>query len=147
MSRHPFDDRLHAKAADADDIRLISEGGCSPTKSPGPVCIDSIQVTHNCTTESQHTSYRSATGACTMFAAPDTSIFSVSPEHASELDKGAIPDVIRTRFEQHGVPLSDRARVSVQQLRKIWVISDQDDRYSIRKLAQNLTVYREPQLG
>ena len=145
MSKDPFHDLHHEKVGDLRHIRLISEGGSSPARSPGPACIDSIQVSQTCTTESQHTVYRSATGACTMFSSPDHSLFSVSTEHARELNQGLLPGVLRSRFEQQGIALSDSARVEVQQAGRIWFISDQDSSYSVRKLASHLTVFRDSQ--
>ncbi|HBG07515.1 MAG: hypothetical protein A2075_03780 [Geobacteraceae bacterium GWC2_58_44] len=140
MSRVPFHD-LHREKAMTPHIRLISEGGNSLARSPGPICIDSIQVTQTCTTESQHMVYRSATGACTMFSSPDNSLFSVPSEHALELDRGLLPAVLRTRFEQQRIPLSDTACVRVEHPGRIWYLTDRDRNYSIRKLAANLTVY------
>ena len=145
MSKNPFHDLHHEKAGDLRHIRLISEGGSSLPRSPGPACIDSIQVSQTCTTESQHTVYRSATGACTMFSTPDNSLFSVPTEHAHELNQGLLPAVLLSRFEQQGIALSVSARVNVHQADRIWFISDQDSRYSIRKLASHLTVYRDSQ--
>ena len=143
MNRDVFNDLHYDKAADSRHIRLISEGGSSLARNPEPVCIDSIHITQTCTTESQHTVYRSATGPCTMFASPDNSLFSVPSEHARELDQGVVPAVLRTRFEQQGFPLSDSVRVEVQHAGRIWSISDADKNYSVRKLAAHLTVYRE----
>lgn len=145
MSRDPFHDLHHEKYADSRHIRLISEGGSSPARTPGPVCIDSIQVTQTCTTESQHTVYRSATGACTMFSTPDNSLFSIPSEHVAELDQGLLPAVLRARFHQQGAPLSGSVQVNVEHAGRIWFISDQHGKYSIRKLAANLTVYRDAQ--
>jgi hypothetical protein len=143
MSRDPFRDIPNEKAPDSQHFRLISEGGCTLSKSPQPVCIDSIQVSQTCTTESRHTVYRSATGACTMFPLPDHSLFSVPPEHATELDLAMVPSVLRTRFEQQGIPLSSGVLVEVQLAGRIWFISDQHGKYSIRKLASHLTVFRD----
>jgi hypothetical protein len=144
MRRHPFNDHFHDKREDASHIRLISEGGSS-SKSPCPVCIDSIQVAHSCTTESQHMVYRSSTGACSMFcAAPAASLFSVSPECAQELKKGSIPEVLRIAFQQRGMPLSDQAACVAMQNDRNWLINDRDARYSIKKIGGELLVYREP---
>jgi hypothetical protein len=146
MRRHPFNDHFHDKAGDANHIRLISEGGGSFAKSPCPVCIDSIQVAHSCTTESQHMVYRSSTGACSMFcAAPAASLFSVSSECAQELEEGNIPHALSLGFQRSGIPLSDQARCEVQNGRN-WLINDRGDRYCIKKIAGELRVYREPEI-
>jgi hypothetical protein len=143
MSRDRFHDLHQEKAGDSDHIRLISEGGNSRSRSPTPSCIDSIQVTQNCTTESQHTVYRSATGACTMFSAPDNSLFSVPEEHAQELDLGKVPVVLRTRLKQQGLPLAEAAEVKVLHPGRIWYISDRHKTYSVRKLASHFTVFED----
>jgi hypothetical protein len=143
MSKDPFHDLHHEIAPDTRHIRLISEGGTSLTRSPEPSCIDSIQVSHTCTTESQHTVYRSATGACTIFSSQDNSLFSIPSELAQELDENRLPAVLRARFEQQRLPLSDAAEISVQHPGRIWFITDQEKRYSVRKLAAHLTVYRD----
>jgi hypothetical protein len=80
-----------------------------------------------------------------MFFSPDNSLFSVPSEHASELDRGVVPAVLRTRFEQQRLALSERAGVRVQHAGRIWIISDQDRKYSVRKLAAHLTVYSDAQ--
>lgn len=143
MSREYFRDLHQERSADTRHIRLISEGGSSPAWSPGPVCIDSIQVTQSCTTESHHTVYRSATGACTMFASPDTALFSVPSRHAAELDQEKIPAVLRNRFRQQKAPLSEKARAIIKDSGRVWSISDRDRRYSVRRVAERLTVYRD----
>jgi hypothetical protein len=138
-----FRDVHHEKSTDQLHIRLISEGGSSVVGTPGPVCIESIQVTQTCTSESQHTVYRSATGACTMFSSPDTSLFSLPSSNAVDLDDASIPHILLTRFDQQGVPLSAEARIIVKHTGKIWAVSDQGRTYTIRKLAESLTVYRD----
>jgi len=143
MSRDRFQDLHREKAAGPEHIRLISEGGHSLARSPRPICIDSIQVTQSCTTESQHIVYRSVTGACTMLSSPNHALFSFSLENAGDLDRGVLPAVLRARFEQQRMPLSDSACLSVQRPGRIWFLTDLGRRYSIRKLAAYLTVFRE----
>jgi hypothetical protein len=147
MRRHPFNDHFHDKAEDANHIRLISEGGGSFAKSPCPVCIDSIQVAHSCTTESLHMVYRSSTGACSMFcAAPAVSLFSVSSDCVRELEQGCIPDALRIGFQQRGIALSDQAGSETVQNGRNWLINDRGARYSIKKIEAELQVYREPEI-
>jgi hypothetical protein len=144
MSLNPFHDLQSKRATRTPHIRLISEGGNSLARSPEPVCIESIQVSHTCTTESHHMAYRSTTGACSMFCLPDTSLFSVPFEQALQLDKGLIPGLLRSRFKQQALPLSDAARVDVHHPGRIWFINDQDRKYAVRKLGGRLTIYRDP---
>lgn len=141
MRRDPFLD-LHPKKVTAPrHIRLISEGGSSLAGSPGAVCLEPVQANQTCTTEPHHRDYRAATGACSPFSPPDNSLFTLASEHARELDKGSLPAVLRTRFEQQGIPLPDSAQVKVQHLGKVWYISAQDRMYSVRKRPACLTIY------
>lgn len=143
MSRDRFHDLHHENAPYTQHIRLISEGGSSLARSPGPICIDSIQVSQTCTMESQHTVYRSATGACALFSSPDTSLFSVPSEFAQELDQGLVPTLLRIRLTQQGLPLGEGAQVDVKIAGSIWFICDQERKYPVRKLASHLTIYRD----
>lgn len=140
MSRDRFDGLHRQNGAGPEHIRLISEGGAL-SRSPRPLCIDSIQVTQTCTTESQHTAYRS-TAPRTIFSVPDNSLFSIPSEHAEELDGGSLPGVLRTRFEQQRTALSDTTALIVQIPGRIWLLLDQGNRYFIRKVAHQLTVFR-----
>jgi len=144
MSRDPFHDFLREKISDNGQASLLSEGGSSLARTPEPLCIDSIQVSHTCTTESRHIAYRCTAGACTLFSSPDNSLFSVPCGVAAELDSVSIPAVLRARFEQRGVPLSEGARLEVQQAGRTWLITDKDSRYSVRRSAARLTVYPDP---
>jgi hypothetical protein len=144
MSVNPFHD-LHRNRNHTRHVRLISEGGNTISRSPGPVCIDTIQVAQTCTTESHHAHYRTTAGACSMFTLPDNSLFSIPCEHALELDNGSLPAVLRSRFEQRGLALSDSATIEVRHSGRIWFISDQGRKYSVRKLAARLTVFTDPQ--
>ena len=121
--------------------RSVSEGDSFLARNSGPICIDSIQVSKTCTTESQRVAARSTTGGCSMFSLPDSSLFCVPAERSRQLDACSIPAVLRARFQQQGMPLSDRARVEVKQMGKAWFINDQGSKYSVRKLAQWLTIY------
>lgn len=141
MRRDPFHDLHHKEAVHPRHIRLISEGGSSLAGSLGPLCLESIQANQPCTTEPHHGDSRAAAGAYSLFSSPDNSLFSVPSEHARELDKGLLPAVLRTRFEQQGISLPDDAGVQVQHLGKTWYISAQDRMYSVRKLSAHLTIY------
>ena len=143
MNRDNFQDLHLEHSAEEQHIRLISEGGSSLIRSPKPVCIDSIQVTQTCTTESQHPSYRSGAGACAIFSQSVNALFSIPCEHAQELDQGVVPEVLRARFVQQGIPLSPSPQVQVRRPGRIWYICEQYCRFSVRKLAAHLTVYRD----
>ncbi len=143
MSQHPFQDLQRKRAGHSRHIRLISEGGSSIAKSPLPQCIDSIQVNHTCTTESHHLASRTGVGACSMFSLPDSSLFSVPSEQAAQLDQGLISPVLRSRFIQQGITLSERVQVEVRHPGRIWFIRDQDGKYSVRRLPSRLTVYKD----
>jgi len=145
MSRDPFHDLHHKEAGTSPHIRLISEGGNCLAKSPIPVCIDSIQATQTCTTESQHTVYCSA-AACTTTVAPHYhALLCVPSWHAAELDKELIPDVLRHRLEQLGNHLTPAAQVKVRHAGRLWYISDQSRHYTVRRLAASLSVCLEAQ--
>jgi hypothetical protein len=138
MSSDAFHDFHRERSTTPEHIRLISEGGSSLARSPGPICIDSIQVTQTCTTESQHMVYRSTSGSNNL---PDNPLFSAPAEYAMELDKGLLPAVLHSRFKQQNQPLSESAYVSVHNPGRIWVITDRDRKYSIRNLQSRLTIY------
>ena len=143
MATNPFHD-LHLKQSHNRHIRLISEGGTTLARSPSPVCIDTIQVAQACTSESHHALYRRTTGACSMFAVPDNSLFSVPGGHARELDDGCIPGVLRSRLAQRGILLSDGVALAVVRQGAIWSIADQGRQFSVRRLAARLTVFADP---
>lgn len=143
MSRDRFLDLQHQETAGPEHIRLISEGGNSFARSPRPLCIDSIQVTQTCTTESRHLVYPSGAGACNMFPPPDTSIFSVPAEHAELLDQGSLPDLLRARFCQQQTQLSESACLVIQHPGRLWFLIDNGRKYSIRKLSAQLAVFVE----
>jgi hypothetical protein len=143
MSRCTFHDLHHEKASDTQHIRLISEGGCSLSRSPGPICIDSIQVSQTCIMESHHTLYRSATGACTICPTPGNFLFFIPSEHAAELDQGVFPMVLRTRFAQQGIELSEHPEIRVQHEGRLWVVNDQKQHFAVRKLATHLAIFKE----
>jgi hypothetical protein len=138
MSSDAFHDFHRERSTTPEHIRLISEGGSSLARSPGPLCIDSIQVTQTCTTESQHMVYRSTTGSYNL---PDNSLFSAPAEYAVELDRGLLPEVLHSRFQQQNQTLSENACVTVHNPGRIWVITDRDRKYSIRNLQSRLTIY------
>lgn len=141
MSRDPFEDLHHKETGAFQHIRLISEGGHSLAKSPRPVCIDSIQATQTCTTESQHALYRSAT-SCGLHPAEENLMFSVPRKHAVELDQQRIPELLRHRLEQQGSRLTGEAKVEIRSAGRAWSISDHGLTYSVRKHSDVLAVYR-----
>jgi hypothetical protein len=140
MNRNPFHDLQRKRPGHSRHVRLISEGGNSLAKSPLPLCIDSIQASQACTTESHHLPYRATTGAYSMFSLPD-SLFSVPLEDAKLLDQGLIPELITSRCQQRGISLSSAARVDVHHAGRVWYLRDQERSYTIRRLPSRLTVY------
>lgn len=137
--RDPFHDLHHQESAGSSHIRLISEGGNSHARTPDLICIDSIQATQTCTTESQHTVYRSAT-ACNMAASHGTSLCSLAADHALELDNGLIPELLRHRLDQIGRRLGAGARLSVRDPGRLWCLTDNDRVYSLRRGAARIAV-------
>ena len=138
--RDPFHDLHHQEAGAASHIRLISEGGSSHARSPEMVCIDSIQATHPYPSETQHTVYRSGT-ACSIADPRENALCCLAAEHAQELDRESIPDLLRHRLERLGSRLTPGARVSVGRPGRIWRINDQGCTYSLRMLAARIAVY------
>lgn len=138
--KDPFHDLRHNEAGASSHIRLISEGGSSHARSPELVCIDSIQATHTCSTESQHTVYRSAT-ACSSAVPAESSLCCLPAEDGEDLDRELIPEMLRHRLERLGIALSPGARVSVRHAGRLWCVKDEDRAYSVRKLAARLAVY------
>jgi polar amino acid transport system permease protein len=70
-----------------------------------------------------------------------TYLFRVGPDSVCDLDKGALPAGLREQFERAGRPLTEQARVEVQQAGVHWTIVDADRKYSIRSENQALNVY------
>lgn len=141
--RDPFHDLHHQEASITSHIRLISEGGSSHASSAELVCIDSIHATQTCTTESQHSGYRSAT-ACNAATPLEISLCCIGVEHAQELDHQSIPEVLRQRMERLGDALGEGAGVTVRLPGRLWSINDAERRFSIRRLAARIAVYPEP---
>uniref|UniRef100_C6E9Q0 Uncharacterized protein n=1 Tax=Geobacter sp. (strain M21) TaxID=443144 RepID=C6E9Q0_GEOSM len=144
--RDPFHDLHHQEASITSHIRLISEGGSSHAGSAELVCFDSIHATQTCTTESQHSGYRSAT-ACNAATPLEISLCCIGVEHAQELDHQSIPEVLRRRLERLGKTLGEGARVSVRLPGRLWSITDAQRRLSIRRIAARIAVYpdQEPE--
>lgn len=138
--RDPFHDLRHNHAGAISHIRLISEGGNSHAGSPEPVCIDSIQATHSCTTESQHTVYRSATAIGTATAS-EALLCCLAAEHAADLDRELVPGMLRQRLERLGITLSPAARVNVRHPGRLWCVTDEGASYSVTKEAARLAVH------
>lgn len=144
IMRDPFHDLHHQEATITSHIRLISEGGSSHAGSLELVCIDSIHATQTCTTESQHSGYRSAT-ACNAATPLEVSLCSIGVEHAEELDEKLIPEVLRQRLERLGNALGDGAKVSVRQPGRLWSLQDAQRNFSVRRLSSRIAVYPEPE--
>lgn len=142
--RDPFHDLHHQEATITSHIRLISEGGSSHAGSTELVCIDSIHATQTCTTESQHTGYRSAT-ACNAATPLEISLCCIGVEHTQELDDQLIPDVLRQRLERLGHPLGAGASVSVRHPGRLWSLKAAERSFSVRRLAARIAVYPEPE--
>ncbi|WP_224959278.1 hypothetical protein [Geomonas subterranea] len=137
--RDPFHDLHHHETGGSSHIRLISEGGSSHARSPELVCIDSIQATQNCTTEAQHTVFPAAVAAGT--APPESSICTLPPDHAEELDRGILPPLLRQRLLLLGLSLSPAATVSVKEPGKLWLVADETRSYPVRLIAARIAVY------
>jgi len=143
MRRYPCHDLFRDNSHHADHIRLVSEGGSSLASSRVPIGIDVVPAILNGSSEPRHSLCHNVTVACPMLSAPDCYLFSVSAELARELDQGCLPGVLRVRFEQQGVPLTDQARVQVERAERYWTIDDRDGRFSVRKRARSLIVYQQ----
>lgn len=141
MSRCTFHDLHHEKASDSQHIRLISEGGCSLSRSPGPICIDSIQVSQTCTTESHQTVFRSS--ACTLLAGSGNALFSIPVEHAPELDQGVLPELLGARLAQQGIVISGHTEITVLHQGRLWLLTDREQKFSVRRLSAHLAVFKE----
>lgn len=142
--RDPFHDLHHQEGTITSHIRLISEGGNSHAVNAELVCIDSIHATQTCTTESQHSGYRSAT-ACNAASPLEISLCSIGVEHAQELDDRLIPEVLRQRLERLGTILGEGALVSVRHPGRLWSLKAAERRFSVRRLASLIAVYPEPE--
>lgn len=140
--RNPFHDLHHQESGATSHIRLISEGGSTNARAPEMVCIDSIQATQTCTTESQHTTYRSG-AACSTALPREPSLCCLGLEYADALDKESLPDLLRHRLARSGSPLTSGARVSVRQVGRSWHIEDDGRAYTVRRVVTRLAVYLE----
>lgn len=142
--RDPFHDLHHQEATITSHIRLISEGGSSHAGSAELVCIDSIHATQTCTTESQHSGYRSAT-ACNAATPLQISLCCIGVEHAQELDDQLIPKVLRQRLERLGNSLGESISISVRHPGRLWSLKTADRRFSLHRLSSLIAVYPDPE--
>lgn len=136
--RDPFHDLHHHETGSTSHIRLISEGGSSHARTPELVCIDSIQATLTCTTESQHTVYPATAQSAAPLEAP---LCSLPAEHSSTLDREGLPRLLRQRLQLLGILLGPGTRVTVQEPGRLWLIEDAGRCYSVRRLAARIAVY------
>lgn len=136
--RDPFHDLHHHETGSTSHIRLISEGGGTQARSPEMICIDSLQATHPCATEAQHAVYRPSTVCSTV--APGNALCSIPAEHAADLDRNALPGLMRQRLQLVGVELGPAATLAVREPGKLWHIQDGEHRYVVRRLAARIAV-------
>ncbi|QWV93324.1 hypothetical protein KP004_19500 [Geomonas oryzisoli] len=139
--KDPFHDLHHHETGSTSHIRLISEGGNSHARSPDLVCIDSIQATQNCTTETQHTVYPATVGTGSVL--PESPVCTLPPEHTEELDREILPALLRQRLQLLSLPLTPAAAVSVKERGRLWQIADEGCAYSVRLVAARIAIYAE----
>ena len=106
------------------------------------VCIDSIQATQNCTTETQHSVFPATVGAGPVL--PDSAVCTLPQEHAEELDREVLPALLRQRLQLLHLPLSPTAAVSVRDRGRQWQVADESCSYSVRLAGARIAVYPEP---
>lgn len=138
--RDPFHDLHHHETGSTSHIRLISEGGGTQARSPEMVCIDSLQATHPCATEAQHTVYRPTTST----VAPGNALCSIPAEHASDLDRETLPGLLRQRLQLVGVELGPTASLTVSEAGRFWHLHDGQHCYAVRRVAARIAVFCEP---
>jgi len=65
-----------------------------------------------------------------------------SKSYQPDLDNGIISAKLRQTFEKNKLPLSEKAAVSVEKPGSKWLITDEAKKYSVRKEAQRLNIYK-----
>jgi hypothetical protein len=140
------------EAQSLQHFKLISEGGSNVAFSPGPgvcppvskpVCTDVRSAINDCTTDSMKRQSQANAQNYTHLPPQDQFLFSLDPGNAQELNQGIIPAAVRKEFKSKGVPLSETARLNVMHVGKIWFITDNEKRYSVREVPTLLYVYTE----
>jgi hypothetical protein len=133
-------------------FKLISEGGSNVAFSPGPgvcppigkpACTDVRSAINDCTTDTMKRQSQANAQNFANLPPHDQFLFSLDPGNSAELNQGIIPAAVRKEFKSKGVPLSDTARLNVMHVGKIWFITDNDQRYSVREVPTMLYVYTE----
>lgn len=72
----------------------------------------------------------------------DLFLFSVGSESQGALDRGVIPADLRHQFEQHDLPLSDDASVTIDEKGSRWSITDRGAMYQVEKEADTLHILK-----
>lgn len=71
----------------------------------------------------------------------DAPLFSTDLGFASELDKSQLSAKLRAQFQANGVPLTDKARLTIEEPEYKWVIVDAGRKYAIKRKDQTLDVH------
>ena len=59
-----------------------------------------------------------------------------------DLDKAIVSEKLRRNFWEVGTPLSEHSTISLEQAGSRWLITDNSDKYSVRKEKNKLNIYR-----
>jgi len=70
-------------------------------------------------------------------------LFKNRAELIKHLERGTLSEVTRRSFAEHGIELSPHARISVKESRKVWVISDRNVKYIVRRKPDRLVISKE----
>jgi len=70
-------------------------------------------------------------------------LFKNKEEFLAHLEKGTISEVTVRSFQEQGIELSRKAHLSVKEPGKVWIITDRNARYIIRKKPDRLVISRE----
>jgi hypothetical protein len=70
-------------------------------------------------------------------------LFRLAGDRQPDLDRAIPSDRLRSDFEQCGIQLSGEARIRVGEANAEWVIDDREQRFTIRKVDDELTVYEK----
>lgn len=72
-----------------------------------------------------------------------TPLFKDRQELLYHLEKGTVSEITRQSFKDNGIVLSNEASLAVKEPGKIWIITDRNRRYIVKKEVDKLVIYTE----
>jgi len=69
-------------------------------------------------------------------------VFGLRPQFRSHLDRPVVSKELRQKFEQEEIQLSENATISVEKAGRKWLITDEPNKYTVRKEQQAFNIYK-----